>query len=160
MLETNHLASSQSADFYRPLSNCSLSFPEDEKAPHIIKDPPTPCRVSNYILEAICTVEIEFLFVRENNFSLFLSTHFSHFSLCFIVKLRRWILLLCLICSLFKCLQIALVLQRASIRDFDIFDVVKVFFFTARTILLLNCGDHYSRQPVSFLVRYLFGLFK
>ena len=68
----------------------------------------------------------------------------SRFSLCFIVNLGRWILFLCLIFSLFKCLLIVLVLRGVSTRDFNIFDVDEVFFFTSRTILLLNCGDQFS----------------
>ena len=43
-----------------------------------------------------------------------------------------------------KCLLIVLVLQRAPTRDFNIFDVDKVFLFTSQTILLLNCGDNLS----------------
>ena len=84
----------------------------------------------------------------------------SRFSLCFIVNLGRWILFFCLIFSLFKSLLIILVMQGASTRDFNIFDVDKVFFFTSWTILLLNCGDNFSGLPVGFLVPYFFGHFK
>ena len=49
-----------------------------------------------------------------------------------------------LIFSLFKCLLIVLVLQGASTRDLKNFDVDEVFFFTWRTIFLLNCGDNFS----------------
>ena len=49
------------------------------------------------------------------------------------------------------------VLQGASTRDFNIFYVDEVFFFTSRTILLLNCGDNFSGLLVGFLVPYLFG---
>ena len=62
--------------------------------------------------------------------------------------------------SLLKCLLIVLVLPEASTRDFSIFDVDEVFFFTTQTILLLNCGDNFSGLLVGFLVPYLFGLFK
>ena len=48
----------------------------------------------------------------------------------------------------------------STARDFNIFDVDEVLFFTSRTIFLLNCGDNFSGLPVSFLVPYLFGLFK
>ena len=60
--------------------------------------------------------------------------------------------------SLVKCIQIVLVLQEASIREFNIFDVDKVFFFTSWTILL-NRGGIFSGQSVGFLVPYLFELF-
>ena len=43
-----------------------------------------------------------------------------------------------------------------SPRDFNIFDVDEVFFFTLRTILLLNCGDNFSGLPVGFRVLTLF----
>ena len=52
----------------------------------------------------------------------------SCFSLCFTVNLRWWILFLCLIFLLFKCLLIVPVLQGASTWDFNIFDVGKVCF--------------------------------
>ena len=84
----------------------------------------------------------------------------SHFSFSFIVNFGWWILFLYLIFSLFKCLLIVLVLQGTSTRDFNIFYVEEVFFFTSQTILLLNCGDNFSGLPVGFLVPYLFGLFK
>ena len=58
--------------------------------------------------------------------------------------------------SLFKCLLIVLALQGAYARDFNIFHVDEVFFFTSRIILLLNCGDNFSGLPVGFLVPYLF----
>ena len=67
---------------------------------------------------------------------------------------------LMLIFLLFKCLLIVLVLQGASTRYFNIFDVDEVFFFISRKILLLNCGDNFSRLSVGFLVPYLFRLFK
>ena len=57
---------------------------------------------------------------------------------------------LMLIFSLFKCLLIVLVLQGASTRDFNIFDVDKVFFFTSQTILLLNYGDNFFGLPIGF----------
>ena len=65
-----------------------------------------------------------------------------------------------LIFSLFKCLLIVLVPQGSSNRDFNIFDVDEVFFFTSRTIPLLNCGDNVSGLPVRFVVPYLFWFFK
>ena len=61
---------------------------------------------------------------------------------------------------MFKYLLIALVLQGASTRDFNIFDVDEVFFLTSRIILFLNCVDYFSGLSVGFLVPYLFGLFK
>ena len=43
-------------------------------------------------------------------------------------------------------------MQGASTKDFNIFDVDEVFFFTSQRILLLNCGDNFSGLPVGFLV--------
>ena len=60
---------------------------------------------------------------------------------------------------MFECLQIVLVLPGASTKDFSIFDVDEVFFFTSGIIILLNCDD-FSYLPVGLLVLYLFGLFK
>ena len=73
------------------------------------------------------------------------------FSLCFIVKLGRWILFLYSIFSLFKCLLIVLVLQGASTRDFNIFDVDEFLSFTSLTILLLNCNDIFLACQSVFL---------
>ena len=78
--------------------------------------------------------------------------------MCFIVNHGRFFFL-SLIFSLFKCLLIVLVLPRVSTRDFNIFDIDEVFYFTSRTILL-NYADNFSDLPVDFLVPYLFGLFK
>ena len=87
-------------------------------------------------------------------------TYSYRFSLCFIVNIRQWILFLCFMFSLFKCLLIVLVLQGASIRDFKIFDVDKVFFFYFVDNSSLNCDANFSGLPVGFLIPYLFGLCK
>ena len=80
--------------------------------------------------------------------------YFSCFSECFIVG--RWIIFLCLIILLFKCLLIVLVLQGASTRNFYVFDVDKVFFFTSETIFLLNCSDNFSCLTVVFFLLHTY----
>ena len=70
----------------------------------------------------------------------------------------RWLERVWEICG--SIVTIVLLLQGVSTRDFNIFDVDEVFFFTLRTILLLNEGDNFSGLLVGFFVPYLFGLFK
>ena len=103
------------------------------------------------LLKAIWTVKSNFFSSEKTTFRhswalmvWYWRAYSSRFSSSFIVNLGRWILFLCLIFPLLKCLLIVLVLQGVSTRDFNIFDVDEVFFFTPRTIFHLNYGDNFS----------------
>ena len=123
--EINHLAYSHNAAFCRPRTNCSLSFPEDEKAFQIIRDPPLLHLIEwfssgkffacQYFWKLSGPSKLNFFLFEKTNFRYSLAlmvwywrAYSSRLSLCVIVNLGQWILFL--IFSLFKCLLIVLVL--------------------------------------------------
>ena len=126
--------------FFWPLTNCISSFPKDEKP---LSAPTTDHKkfssqkffACQYFWKPSGPSKLNFFaFKTTFHHSLALRVWYrraypSHFTLCFIVNLGQWILFLCLIFSLFKCLLIVLVLKGVFTRDFNIFDVDKVCFF-------------------------------
>ena len=107
-------------------------------------------------LKAIWTINTEF-FSSEVRYR---RANSSRFSLCFIVKLWRWIIFLCLIFSLFKCILIVLVLQGACSIYFNIFDVDEVFFFCFVNNSSLELWWYFFRSASQFSCSILFGAFQ